>query len=37
MGKILAAISICVVWAAVTLGPWIVGGLVAWHFIAKYW
>ena len=24
-------------WATVALGPWIAVGLIAWHFIAKFW
>ena len=37
MGKILAALSVLTLYLAIAFGPAIVVGLVAWHFIAKYW
>jgi hypothetical protein len=35
--KISAGLTVILLGLAVSIGPWIVGGLVAWHFIAKYW
>ena len=32
-----AFITFLAVWATVALGPIIVVGLIAWHFIAKFW
>ena len=32
-----ALASVFLLWAAAVFGPVIVVGLVAWHFIAKFW